>query len=179
MPDKCVFVLGPESTGSMLAARVCAHVLKIRDFDDWDGVGWCESEIVGHKVLHRSLPYGLNPPEYPDIDLLKKENQHYHQYFVITTRDISLASISKRHRFGKSKQMVAAEMEKAKSIITTVMNSKTNNIIWSYESFMYLELAYLKKLYHFLGVESDFVPLLKDGNKKRLQRFHWIKWLRK
>ena len=63
---KCIFVIGPESSGSMLIARILAHTLGIIKFGKWSGYGKVEDNT--HKIIHRSLPYHLNPPEYPDIE---------------------------------------------------------------------------------------------------------------
>ena len=41
--------------------------------------------------------------------------------------------------------------------------------ILSYESMIYLGKPYLDLLYDFLGVESDFVPPIHDGNLNRIQ----------
>ncbi len=177
MPDKCIFVFGPESTGSMLVARICAHVLEIQSFNTWDGVGWCENSEVGHKVLHRSLPYGLNPPQYPDISQLQDENRHLEHYFILTTRDISLAGLSKRQRFKKSKGQVENEMEMARKIMAEIMTNESNVMIWSYETFMYLKSTYLNQLYKFLNVAADFMPDLIDANKKRIKQQKWAGWL--
>jgi hypothetical protein len=37
MKNKCVFVIGPESTGSKLIAKVCSHALGIDKFGVWNG----------------------------------------------------------------------------------------------------------------------------------------------
>ena len=43
-------------------------------------------------------------------------------------------------------------------------------MVWCYESFMYLKGDYLRTLYDFLGVESDFVPELFDTNRSKVRK---------
>jgi hypothetical protein len=166
MKGKCVFAIGPESTGSMLVAKVCAHVLDVAPFGEWNGVAWVEGD--SHKVCHRSLPYA-QPPQFPDINQWIQENRdEFDILFVLTTRDISMSEYSRIERFGKSMQQVQKESERAKSIMIDVMQSGFPFFIWSYETYMYLGLHYAKGLYDFLEVQSDFVPAIKDGNKARI-----------
>jgi len=49
------------------------------------------------------------------------------------------------------------------------INSGEKYLIWSYEAFMFLRDDYLKLLYSFLEVDSDFIPPLQDGNEKRIR----------
>ncbi len=49
----------------MLIAKVIAHVLEVRRFGEWNGVGWCDEGK--HKVCHRSLPFNILPV-FPDVD---------------------------------------------------------------------------------------------------------------
>jgi len=164
--NKCIFVIGPESSGSKLIARVCAHVLNAANYEDWNGSGWCGAE--GNMVCHRSLPFNI-PPEYPDIDgWIKKYSQHYNIYFILTTRDITISEMSRNRRWQKPFDQLEEETQEARKIMSRILNSDHNYFIWSYETFMFFKLDYLKKLYHFLGVKSIFIPELMDGNKLRI-----------
>jgi len=166
MKNKCVFVIGPESSGSMLIARICSHVLNIQRYGEWNGVAW--SDKGSHKVCHRSLPYG-NPPQYPDIKRWVSENEKdYDLYFILTTRDITISEISRFNRWSKPIEQSQLESAKAKEIIATVINAGHSFFIWSYETFMYLEGSYLDILYQFLGVKSDFIPELIDANPGKI-----------
>lgn len=165
---KCVFVLGPEGSGSKLAARICADALGIRAFERWDGDGWCDEGF--HRVLHRSLPYG-DPPRFPDVvQWIRSHEDEFDLCFVITTRDRTLSEYSRLSRFPKSRQQVRAESEDAKATMVEVMRSGEKYLVWSYETFMFLETAYLEELHRFLGVESDFAPRLVDGNETRVSK---------
>lgn len=159
---KCVFVFGPESSGSKLIAKICSHVLDIDRYGDWHGGSWSDHGL--HKVYHRSLPYS-NPPRFPDIAKLIAENEKdYDLYFILTTRDITISKLSRFQRFAKPYNQSQVESAKAREIITDLLNSDHKCFIWSYETFMFLQQAYLNQLYHFLGVNSDFFPELVDGN---------------
>lgn len=166
MKNKCIYVIGPESSGSILIAKIIAHFLNIAPFSKWNGHGLKQNK---HKIYHRSLPYS-KPPEYPNIEKWVKENKNYEQYFVLTTRDITLSEISKIDRFNKDIEQVKKESLKASNIIKDVLK-KHKSFIWSYETFMFLQEDYLKLLLNFLNVEIDNIILpieLKDGNKKRI-----------
>lgn len=165
--NKCVIVTGPEHSGSRLVARIISKVLGIQEFDEYSGMG--VSYKGRHKVEHISLPSG---PKilYPDIKRMIEENQIFDLYFVLATRDINISKLSRMDNYGKRKKDVDIESLKAKSKMSEVLNSKVKYFIWSYETFMFLKKDYLDLLYEFLGVRSDFLPGLKDGNLKYLKR---------
>lgn len=166
MRYKCVFVIGPESSGSKLIAKIISHALNIDQYGEWNGMGWTENGM--HKVCHRSLPF-LIPPQYPDIEKWIHDNQRdYDIFFVITTRDITLSEISRIKRFKKTSTQVQEESKRANEIIRDLIKSRQKYYIWSYETFMFLEMDYLKLLYNFLGINSDYMPALIDGNRKSL-----------
>jgi len=169
--NQCVFVIGPEGSGSKLAARLCADALGIRPFSEWDGDGWCEGE--SHKVLHRSLPYG-DPPRFPDIGQWVALNEGKSDlYFVLTTRDQTLSEYSRLSRFPKSLSQLRSESEHARASMAEVMRGGQKYFIWSYESFMLLGADYLEDLHRFLGAESGSIPRLADGNAARIAR-GWV-----
>lgn len=150
----------------MLVARILAGVLGIEKYGEWNGVGWVDNGR--HKVCHRSLPFNI-PPQYPDIARWISENElNYEIYFVITTRDITISEVSRVNRFSKSREQVKKESIKAKGIIADLLNSEQKCFVFSYETFMFLELEYLQQLYRFIGIESDFMPEISDGNRRRL-----------
>ena len=163
---KCIIVIGPESTGSKLIAKIIAHVLDIKPFGDWNGTGWCDGGH--HKVYHRSLPYDL-PPKFPDIPALIGENRNnFDISFILTTRDITISEISRNLRWGKGLGQVRKESARAREIMTEVMNSGLPGFIWSYETFIFLGKHYLDRLYSFVGLSSDFIPELADGNRSKI-----------
>lgn len=162
----CVIVLGPESSGSKLIARVCAHVLGIRPYGEWNAVGWCAGG--GHEVCHRSLPYG-DPPRFPDVESMIAEHRADHDIrFVLTTRDVTLSEMSRSRRFAKPAPQLREESRRAREIMAGLLRSEWPVFIWSYETFMFLGKDYLDRLYAFLGTASDFMPDLVDGNAPRI-----------
>ena len=127
--------------------------------------GW--SDRGYHKVCHRSLPH-RKPPVYANIEELISENcAEYEIYFILTTRDISISEVSRMHRLAKPLSDTRTESDKAREIMIAVINSGYKYFVWSYETFMYLDKYYLKDLYSFIGVESDFIPDLYDANRKK------------
>lgn len=166
MKNKCVFVIGPESTGSMLVAKICAHVMGIHPYGEWNGVAW--SDTGTHKVCHRSLPYGT-PPEYPSIEQWVAENASTHElYFILTTRDITISELSRFERWSRPFDQSRAESDTARKIMSEVIDGKHDYLVWSYESFMFLGRGYLDGLYKFLNVESSFCPELIDANRGKV-----------
>ena len=166
---KCVFVIGPESTGSKLIAKICSHVLDIQPFGRWDGTAW--SDKGQHCVLHRSLPYYI-PPVFPDVQAWIEEKQaNYDLYFVLTTRDITMSHLSRYERWQKPESDCIQQSKRAREIMLSIMNSEQKSFIWSYETFMFLRQSYLHQLYEFLGVTSDFIPDLIDANAKKFNAY--------
>jgi len=162
-------VIGPGGTGSKMIANVMAHVLNIHEYGTWDSNGWCESDT--HRVCHRSLPYGHYISRYPDIQKWIESYKNSHQlYFVLTTRDITISGLSRKRRFGHSDNKCLKDDEKARKIMTDVLQSGHPGMIWSYESFVFLQNAYLQQLYDFIDVESDFTPEIRDANAKLLAK---------
>ncbi|NQS99660.1 MAG: hypothetical protein HQ595_01135 [Candidatus Omnitrophica bacterium] len=164
---KCVLVTGPEGSGSRLVARIISQVLGIQEFELYNGIG--ASYKGKHRVEHFSLPSGPQAI-YPDIKTKIENNKGFELYLVLATRDINISGLSRMNQYGKKKRAVAIECLRAQSIISGMLSEPVKSFIWSYETFMFLKRAYLNLLYEFLGVESDFLPELIDGNKKYLKR---------
>ena len=165
--NKCVLVTGPESSGSRLIARIASEVLNVQRFKDYSGMG--TSYRGKNKVEHISLPSGPSI-FYPDIDLWINQNKDFDLYFILATRDINISKLSKMNKFARKKREVDKESKRAEEITSRIIKSGIKYFIWSYETFMFLQKDYLDLLYDFLGVESDFMPELKDGNLKYLKR---------
>ena len=171
---KCVFVIGPESSGSTLVARIISANLNRHDYAEYNGTNF-NADHFPHRVCHRSLP-SRNPrvPDWPNIDEWLTEFKDYRIYFVLCTRDIH---ISERSRLFRSRlvpglnltpQQFREDSLKARQIIIDVMGRDLDYFLWSYETFMYLGRDYLRMLNRFLEVHADFMPQVKDGNIKYL-----------
>jgi hypothetical protein len=165
---KCVIVFGPESSGSKLVAKIIAHVLDVQSFGDWNGAGWCVGEQ--HRVCHRSLPFGATP-QFPDVAaMIQDHREGFDLRFILTTRDQTLSQASRVARFKKTPVQLDEESARAREIILGILKSGWPALVWSYETLMFLRDGYLAQLYDFLGVTSDFMPTLTDGNAARLKQ---------
>lgn len=176
---KCVLVTGPECSGSKLIAKTIAHAMGIINFNTWSGIGWSNSRNklgnIEHSdardalrnnidvVCHRSIPYAQG--EYLDIDDFVKVIEGFDRYFVLTTRDQSVVNISKHRKTKKNKKRLSIEKNRSRKTLIKIINEQ-RFYIWSYETFMYVGKPYLKNLYNFLGVDSNFCPNTVDGNSK-------------
>lgn len=164
--NKCVFCIGPESSGSILIAKICSHVLNIEPYGEWNGNHLSTNGT--DKVYHRSLPYGVQP-QFPNVFQWIQDNHDYKRYFILCTRDINISHISRLNRWEKPLTQSQYESSIAKKIMTNIIMSQENHFIWSYETFMYLQEVYLQSLYKWLDVKSTFVPKLIDGNRKYIK----------
>ena len=135
------------------------------------------------RITRRSLPHGgrddsllkqftdhpLADRHFPDPVPFAKalEKAGYDVYFVLTVRDQWIAKLSKirEHTFADW-PTAEEEMEKAREIMNRIIQEIARVFIFSYESLMYLGAPYAQVLYQFLGVESDYVPELRDANPK-------------
>ncbi len=173
---KCIFVIGPESSGSTLLAQIISAALN--GDQEWSGRGFnccnkgkCDAdngymfphEEVEHLVCHRSMPF-LQEAVWPPIE---KWKEHYDATFVISTRDTTISKLSVVNRFNRSPETVEAHQERARKDITQLLKEDSKTFLFSYETFMYLGDAYIQELYQFLGIKSDYMPeSLRDGNLK-------------
>lgn len=166
MPSTIV-VTGPEASGSRLCARVIAHVLEVCEFGKWAGFNWapdCAERpcfVNDYAVLHRSTPYRDGQV----LDPEKLADEHGNLSFVFTTRDKNIS----RARRGYTKQEHEKWIQANRELIEWVTERGLAHHFFSYESFMLYPEIFTRRLYAFLGVQSDFVPPLRDGNRKYLR----------
>jgi hypothetical protein len=165
---KHIIVTGPEGTGGALAARTIAHVLGTASYDEWDGIWPHSIEREGVKVQHTSLPAG-KPSRFPDVARWIEGEEGRPPVFVLTVRDNGISVRSKMRR--ADKPLVEAEEDnvEAARLMGQIAASSRPHFFFSYEALLFLRLTYLKELYRFLGVTSDFVPPLADANARYLK----------
>ena len=72
-------------------------------------------------------------------------------------------------RADKPLEEAEADNAEAARRMGQIAASSRPHFFFSYEALLFLRLAYLKELYHFLGVTSDFVPPLADANTRYLK----------
>ena len=65
-------------------------------------------------------------------------------------------------------QLVNNENDNASEdlLATSLLPSRNNVVLVSYETLMTLQGSYVKQIYEALGIESDHIPLFRDGNSK-------------
>ena len=176
----CIFVIGPESSGSTLIARIISTALN--SDDTWNGRGFncCNSATcdhgndfvfpcsdVEHLVCHRSLPFMLEP-KWPPI---KEWQKTYDARFIICTRDTTISQLSVASRFKRKAETIVDHQNKATEIIAGLLKSEDKCFIWSYETFMCLRENYLQELFKFLNIDSDYFPeTLQDANVKYIMK---------
>ncbi|MFO7974753.1 MAG: hypothetical protein R6V12_08970 [Candidatus Hydrogenedentota bacterium] len=120
---------------------------------------------VGNEAGGRSF---LDP--LPLIDGLKKAG--YDVYAVLTVRDRNVAIYSKCREHTQGDQALAVEeMDQAVAIIQSVLEHHDKCFVFSYEALMTLGASYLQELYAFLGIGSDYQPVLRDGNAKYIPAY--------
>jgi hypothetical protein len=178
--ESCIFVIGPESSGSTLIAKIISTALNGNS--EWNGRGFncCNSATcdldndfvypcseVEHLVCHRSLPFMLEP-KWPPI---KKWQKTYDARFIICTRDTTISQLSVASRFKRKAETIVDHQKTAKQIVAELLDSEEKCFIWSYETFMCLHENYLQELFKFLKIESNYFPeTLKDANVKYIMK---------
>ncbi len=160
---KVVVVTGLECTGSKLCAKIVAHVLNICEYGTWNGMKWTSSN--NKAVLHRSTPAAVNKSKKQMIDPQELIKTYKDLSFVFTTRDSNIIAKRKKYSLKEKKKWINANRE----IIKTVVEKGIPYMYFSYEAFMTYKDIYIKELYKFLDVQSNFLPSLRDGNIKYLK----------
>jgi len=157
---KRVLVIGTESSGSTMLTRTLAHAMGLMDYDTWTGhTGIKKKE---GEVYHLSLPTGT-PSKFPNL----REILPNYDKAVIIVRDNTISRISKQRRWNKDIIQAHEENLTARSMLVYTM-VKADSYIFSYETFMFLGYPYLRLLYKWLGIKSDYCPKIEDGNIKYL-----------
>jgi hypothetical protein len=181
LKKNCIFVVGPESSGSTLIARIIHQALggikwSGRGFNCCDA-GRCDEgssytlpcSPVGDLVCHRSLPF---KDSWPPID---KWNEIYESKYILCTRDENISHSSHLIRFNwKDEQLLAKEKERALSLMKDLMYDKDiPTFIWSYETYILLGRAYLDTLADFLNIPRENFEKIEppqNGNIKYIYR---------
>lgn len=163
-----VFVVGPEKSGSKIAARVAAHLCGIAHYNRYDGV----DPVTNYRgtVYHTSFPRRI-PAEFPDVySLLPCARDEYDDIrIIICVRSPGISKISIERDFGRSHNDVQYQYSKAMAICRELY-SLYSCLVWSYESFLFLGTAYINDMARYLDVTH--VPLelysinLVNGNEK-------------
>lgn len=163
-----VLVLGPEKSGSKLAARIAADLCGIAMFSRYDGV----DSVSNYRgtVYHTSLPRRF-PAEFPDIyRLLPGMMDEYDSInIILCTRSPGISKISIERDFKRSHDDVQRHYSKAMDVCRELYRYY-ECLVWSYESFLFLGTAYINEMARYLGVTHVSPELFSinivDGNQK-------------
>jgi hypothetical protein len=91
----------------------------------------------------------------------------YNAYFIICTRDTTISKLSVAKRFKRKIETISEHQNQSMQIIVDILRSKSKSFIWSYETFMFLKEYYLRELFRFVDVQSEYIPeCIIDGNIK-------------
>ena len=125
--------------------------------------GFADIEMQNQMVLGRRF---YDPV--PFITGLKEAG--YEVYVVLTVRDYTIAAHSKyREHTQQHLETARNEMDRAIALMNSAIEAHAQTFVCSYEACMTLGAPYFKHLYRFLGVESDHLPTLRDGNRKYIK----------
>jgi len=164
---KAYVILGFEGSGSVFIAKTVSFVIgSCSFFGEWNGYGFNKELGENNIVLHRSIPFMRPKQWYDKPDEIKKIFKQYDQIkFIIATRDISASILSRVERFGGNLESYQKDNLRAKKLFAKIIKNE-DFFIWNYETMLALENIYFRQLYKWLSIKSDFIPELKDGNKK-------------
>jgi hypothetical protein len=177
MNEPCIFIIGPESSGSTLIAKIIADVL---GYPSWSGRGFnccddgqCDAENgyarpckhVERLICHRSLPFKHH---WPPIDAW---NQAYSGKYIICTRDKNICRHSQHARFKwKNDNLLQEEESKVITLLDNILNNEESpTYIWSYETYLLLGKTYLNLLSDFLEIprhKFDHIKPPRNENEK-------------
>ena len=164
---KAYIILGFEGSGSVFIAKTISFIIgSCSSFGEWNGYGLNKRLGENNVVLHRSIPF-MRPKKWHDEpDEIKENFKEYDQIkFIIATRDLSASMLSRIERFGGNLESYKKDNLRAKNFVTKFIK-KEDCFIWNYETMLALENIYFQQLYKWLSVKNDFIPELKDGNRK-------------
>ncbi len=165
----CCIVLGPESSGSVFIARVISFVIgHCRTFGEWNGYGFNDSIGADKLVLHRSIPY-MRPKIFPSLPEILGPLAGYDRIrIVLTSRDRSIMAQSTMRRIGGTAEEAAADLATGDALFAKLLE-RDDVFLWSYELMNAFGAPYFQRLYRFLGVQTDFVPPVRDENAKYIK----------
>jgi len=118
------------------------------------------------RARETDLRHIWDPPEYQNKDnaeMMAKKNEKLKRMNVFEQRLASQTNNSGRRKLGSL-------LEENVEALSSFMPSKNRVVLVSYESLMTLQAPYIKMLFKQLGIESDYMPTVKDGNAKYVPR---------
>ena len=120
--------------------------------------------ILGEdRARETDLRHLWDPPEYQNVnssEMRTKKNEKLKRQKIFLA---SQTNNSGRRKLGS----LSGENAEA---LSSFMPSKNRVVLVSYESLMTLQAPYVKMLFKQLGIESEYMPTMKDGNAKYVLR---------
>lgn len=107
-----------------------------------------------------------DPPEYQNTnntEMRAKKNEKLKRMKMFEQSLVSQTNTIGRRKLGSL-------FEKNAEALSSFMPSKNRVVLVSYESLMTLQAPYVKMLFKQLGIESEYMPTMKDGNAKYVPR---------
>lgn len=160
-------ICGPESSGSVFVAKTISYAVgHCETFGDYSGYGKNNITNCENLVWHQSIP-SMRPKKFAD-DIEEQINSYKEKYkninIIFTTRDKNISMASKMRRFGDNKSEAENDFRLSKDFFSKLA-SDPKVFIWNYEAMVLIGDAYFMRMYNHFGIQSSFVPIVKDGNK--------------
>ena len=118
------------------------------------------------RARETDLRHVWDPPEYQNVNNAEtraKKNEQMKRKKIFEERLVSQTNNSARRKLGSL-------LEENADALSSFMPSKNRVVLVSYESLMTLQAPYVKMLFKQLGIESEYMPTMKDGNAKYVPR---------
>lgn len=163
-----IFVTGPESSGGSWVARTIAHVLGVTQYNEWNGTDPEVVEARQARVQHTSLPCS-SPSYFVDVRQWLQGFGGEANRFVLTTRDNGISVRSKMRRAGYPLETALSHNAQASRLMGEIASTANHYFFFSYEAVVAHGYTYLRELYRFLDVDSDFMPPVIDANARYLK----------
>lgn len=191
---KHIIVYGLESSGTKFVSASIYEAIKSKK-ERWDGgTPACVSAMeTGTKLYHFSLPFGGYCDGRTTLEKMPKEracelfltsfsrrwitNITFQMQLspntaaVVVLRDFSISLRSKvAGRHCSNVTTSAREHELSRAVVKEAIERLGNRVhVVNYEELQYSPSHVFKRLWHFLGINTTYVPLFKDRNAKHVK----------
>jgi len=163
MDKKSYLVIGLESSCTKFVSKLIAvNTGIIKNFDHWSGFHSISDGVT--LVSHRSLPHGDRE------NFISIQEADLYDHIVITTRDFNCSLLSKNKDHQPDINSAYSEHAEGAMILKLIMSELGHKVeLFSYESAMILQFAYLHRFLIDLNIEPLVFPEVNDVNLKYIQ----------
>lgn len=160
MDKKSYLVIGLESSCTKFVSRLIAvNCDVIKDMDDWSGFNSISNGET--LVSHRSLPHGERD------NFISIQEADLYDKIIVCTRDFNCSLLSKNIDHQQDMKSAYHEHINGSLILQTIMCDLYYKIhLFSYESALILQTAYLYRFLSDLGIKASCFPEVKNVNLK-------------